>query len=268
MTTLAWTNDSTASSPAVPSSVTPEDVRRCLAGTGPSIRYQPIVHLETGVVIGAEAFSRFPSDAPVLDWFRCAEDAGLGSELELRAVDNILEVRSRWPQSWEMVCVNVSPERLRDERMRQTLTSLPESRLVVELTDQTALPDDWQLRDQLERLRTDGALIAVSGLRPGDSQYERILRIQPEIVKLDVAVLDRIDADPARKQAVEELVSACRRTGVFVVAVGIEKEDQLRFVRSMGIDAAQGHLFGVPSDIESPSLTERHSAASSLDPTA
>ena len=192
----------------------------------------------------------------------------MGSELELRAVDNILAVRSLWPQSWEIVYVNVSPERLRDERMRQTLSSLPESRLVVELTDQTALPDDWQLREQLERLRNDGVLIAVSGLRPGDVQYERILRIQPEIVKLDVAALDRIDADPARKQAVEELVSACRRTGVFVVAVGTENEDQLRFVRSMGIDAAQGHLLGMPSDIDAPSLTERHSAASSFDPTA
>ncbi|MEO6653591.1 MAG: EAL domain-containing protein [Ilumatobacteraceae bacterium] len=258
----------TASSSATPLTVSPADVRRCLDDTGPQMRYQPIVHLETGVVIGAEAFSRFPSTAPVLDWFRCAEDAGLGSELELRAVDNILAVRTRWPRSWEMVCVNVSPERLRDEQMRLTLSSVPESRLVVELTDQTALPDDWQLRDQLERLRNDGVLIAVSGLRPGDVQYERILRIQPEIVKLDVAILDRIDTDPARKGAVEALVSACRRTGVFVVAVGIENEEQLRFVRSMGIDAAQGHLFGVPSDIDAPSLTERHLAASSLDPTA
>jgi EAL domain-containing protein (putative c-di-GMP-specific phosphodiesterase class I) len=232
------------------------------------MRFQPIVHLETGVVIGAEAFSRFPSDAPVLDWFRCAEGAGLGPELELRAVDNILAVRSQWPQSWEMVCVNVSPDRLRDDKMRATLSSLAESRLVVELTDQNALPDDWQLRDQLERLRNDGVLIAVSGLRPGDVQYERILRIQPEIVKLDVAVLDELDADPTRRQAVEELVSACRRTGVFVVAVGIESEAQVRLVRSMGIDAAQGHLFGVPSDIDAPTLTERRPAASAFEPTA
>ena len=242
----------TAPSPPV---VTPEDVRRCLDGTGPVMRYQPIVHSDSGRVIGAEAFSRFPSSAPVLDWFRCAERAGYGSELELRAVNNIVETRAEWPETWEMVCVNVSPDRLCDEPMRDALTSSPGRRLVVELTDQTALPTDRLLRQHLDKLRDSGVLIAVSGLRDGDAQFQRILRIEPEVVKLDMSVLVGI-ADDTRRRPVEQLVTTCSRHGIVVVAVGVETDEQLDFVKRVGIDAAQGHLFGAPTDLGSPCLTQ------------
>ena len=237
-----------------PPIVTPEDVRRCLDTTGPVMRFQPIVHSDSGRVIGAEAFSRFPSSAPVLDWFRCAERAGYGPELELRAVTNIVETRSQWPDTWEMVCVNVSPDRLCDEPMREALTSSPGRRLVVELTDQTALPTDYLLRRHLDKLRDNGVLIAVSGLRDGDAQFQRILRIEPEVVKLDMSVLVGI-ADDTRRRPVEQLVTACSRHGIVVVAVGVETDEQLEFVRRVGIDAAQGHLFGAPTDLGSPCLS-------------
>ncbi len=256
---------SAAIKPTSPS-VTPDDVRRCLDGTGPVMRYQPIVHSDSGRVIGAEAFSRFPSAAPVLDWFLCAERSGYGSELELRAVENIIETRSQWPDTWEMVCVNVSPDRLRDEPMREALTSSPGRRLVVELTEQTALPTDRMLRQHLDKLRDSGVLIAVSGLRDGDAQFQRILRIQPEVVKLDMSVLVGI-ADDTRRQPVEELVTTCSRHGIVVVAVGVETVEQLDFVKRVGIDAAQGHLFGAPTDLGSPCLTHVSMGTPVLEPT-
>lgn len=229
--------------------ITAVDLRNCMTGSGPQMRYQPIVHLEANVAIGAEAFSRFPSGSP-LDWFTAAEEFSLGRALECRVVENILSARSAWPSAWEMVCVNVSPERLADPAMRQLLAGAHGGRLVVELTDQTALPSEVLLRRQLEELRNQGVRIAVSGVRPTKSGQERVLRIQPEVVKLDVATLSSIDDDTAAQHDVADLVARCRRSGIFVVAVGVETIAQRTMVGSLGVEAVQGHLYGLPTDID------------------
>lgn len=213
------------------------------------MRYQPIVHLEANVAIGAEAFSRFPSGSP-LEWFKSAEEFGIGRALECRVVENILASRAAWPTAWEMVCVNVSPERLADPAMRQLLASVHGGRLVVELTDQTALPSEVLLQIQLEELRNRGVRIAVSGVRPTKSGQDRVLRIQPEVVKLDVAALSDVGDNPSAEQDIADLVARCRRAGIFVVAVGVETVAQRDMVRSLGVEAIQGHLYGLPMDID------------------
>jgi EAL domain-containing protein (putative c-di-GMP-specific phosphodiesterase class I) len=213
------------------------------------MRYQPIVHLETGVAIGAEAFSRFPTGSP-LDWFRAAEETGLGRELETRVVQNILDKRSRWPKRWEMVCVNISPERLADPAMCELLASTLGEQLVVELTDQTALPSDVVLRRRLEELRNRGVRIAVSGLRPTEGGQDRILRIEPEVVKLDVDAMLDIGAGTSAHRNVAALVATCHRAGIFVVAVGVETAAQRDVAQALGVEAVQGHLYGVPMDLD------------------
>lgn len=221
------------------------------------MRYQPIVHLEAGVAIGAEAFSRFESGSP-LDWFRAAEATGLGSELESRVVHNILDKRHRWPKGWEMVCVNISPERLAEPSMCQLLTSTYGEQLVVELTDQTALPNDVVLRRQLEELRNRGIRIAVSGVRPTEGGLDRVLRIQPEVVKLDVAAVVDIEAGTTTRRHVAELVASCRRAGIFVVAVGVETRAQRDAVQAFGVEAVQGHLYGAPMDLDEAIVMSAH----------
>lgn len=237
---------------APPLAVTPDEVLALIEARGPTMHYQPIVHLDSGIVIGAEAFSRFPSSAPVLDWFRCAENSGLGPQLEFRAVTNILDDRSRWPATWKMVCVNVSPERLSDEGVCSLLTARTDAQLVVELTSQSALPVDVLLRQRLEQLRDQGVRIAVSGATADDETRKRILRVRPEVVKLDRRLIDEIADDHDRQRFVGDMVQRCNQEGIFVVAVGIETTDQLGLAKSLGIEAAQGHLFGAASKLPDP----------------
>lgn len=222
------------------------DVRACLDADGPDVHYQPIVHLETGVAIGAETFARFPKGASTLDWFRAAEAADLGPELESRIITDILQSRPQWPNLWEMVCVNVSPERLGSALVRYLLAGSSARNLVVELTDQTALPEDVALRRHLEELRNSGTRIAVSGLQPDSRGQERILRIEPEVVKLDAAALQNIGDDTERRENIGRLVDTCRRSGAFVVAVGVETAEQRDEVKGLGVEAVQGHLYAAP----------------------
>ncbi|NNE13158.1 MAG: EAL domain-containing protein, partial [Ilumatobacter sp.] len=143
------------------------------------------------------------------------------------------------------------PERLSDEGICSLLTARTDAKLVVELTGQSALPVDVLLRQRLEQLRDQGVRIAVSGAKADEETRLRILRVRPEVVKLDRRLIDEIADDRDRQEFVGNMVQRCNQDGIFVVAVGIETTAQVELAKSLGIEAAQGHLFGAASDIHS-----------------
>lgn len=226
------------------------EIQACLSGVGPTIVYQPIVHLETGLSIGAEAFSRFPGPASTGAWFEAAEWYGLGAELEMRAVELTIARRSTWPTSWEMVCLNISPRQFADPRLDALLEPFVGRWTVLELTDQTELPDQLVLQQRLEQLRQRGLRVALSGLA-SDDDLPRLRRIQPEIVKLDPTLTAMLMTNQTiARHFVDEVIARSRRDGALVVAVGIETAEQLEIARSIGIEAVQGYHVGKPEPLD------------------
>ncbi len=226
------------------------EIQACLAGVGPMIVYQPIVHLETGLSIGAEAFSRFPGAASTGAWFEAAEWYGLGADLEMRAVELTIARRATWPTPWKMVCLNISPHQIADPRLDALLEPYTGRWTVLELTDQTALPDQLVLQQRLEQLRQRGLRVALSGLASRDD-LPRLRRIQPEIVKLDPRLTASLMIkDTTALRFVEEIMTRGRRDGALVVAVGIENAEQLDIARAIGIEAVQGYHVGKPQPLD------------------
>jgi len=226
------------------------EIQECLSGVGPTIVYQPIVHLDLGVPIGAEALCRFPGEASTGEWFKSAESHGLGEQLEMRAVELAIASRSAWPKSWEMVCLNISPDRLANSRLDDVLELCAGRWVVLELTDQTQLPDQHDLQQRLEQLRRHGLRVAISGLLSRDD-LPRLHRIQPEIVKLDTALTASLASDEGTsRQFVKDVITRCRLDGALVVAVGIETAEQIEIARSIGIEAVQGYYVGRPQPLD------------------
>jgi EAL domain-containing protein (putative c-di-GMP-specific phosphodiesterase class I) len=227
------------------------EIQACLSDVGPTIVYQPIVHLDLGQPIGAESLCRFTGQAySTAEWFEAAEWHGLGAELEMRAVELTIATRSTWPKSWEMVCLNISPDRLVDPRLDDLLEGYAGKWMVLELTDQTELPDQPHLQRRLEQLRQRGLRVALSGLASRDD-LPRLRRIQPEVIKLDTTLTTALTTNqPTARHFVEQVIADCRRDGVLVVAVGIETEEQLDMARSIGIEAVQGYHVGRPQSLD------------------
>ncbi len=126
--------------------------------------FQPIVSLGTGQVLGVEALSRFvPADrgAPQ-DWFSDAARAGRTVHLELRAAVVALDAAAALPVLG-YVAVNFSPATLLWSGLARLLSSLPihPSRIVVELTEHTTVPDYARLTRALRPLRNAGIRLAV-----------------------------------------------------------------------------------------------------------
>ena len=208
-----------------------------IAGIGPSLAFEPIVHLHTGLRIGVEALARFTGPVPTGDWFRHAHRLGLGSDLELRVLDEV--IRSL-PDRDGFVTVNLSADAVLDVRTVEILRHTDATRLVVELTEQTRLPDLSVLRRRLDDLRATGAQLALHVDEFSADMLQRMSWASPAIVKFDPAITRALSTGRARAASAVNFMAACQQMGVFSVAVGVRDADQREVLRRFGIDATQG----------------------------
>jgi EAL domain-containing protein (putative c-di-GMP-specific phosphodiesterase class I) len=229
-------------------------VEEVLAEGGLSIVVQPIYSLETGLVVGVEALSRFPG-APAQGpdkWFAEAHRHGLGVALEVLAVETALRAASTLPEE-VYVSVNVSPETLTSAALRIALIAgpIPAERIVLELTEHASVEDYAPLTEALSDLRGRGMRLAIDDAGAGFASFRHILRLRPDLIKVDQAITRSIHNEPAHRAFAAALVMFGLDVGsVTIVAEGVETAEELRTIASLGIDAAQGYFLGRPAPAE------------------
>jgi PAS domain S-box-containing protein len=212
--------------------------------------FQPVIDVVTGAVIGAEALTRFtadPSAAPDL-WFADAAEVGLGTELELLAVETALEAARLLPPDLQLA-VNLSPTTLRCDRLPELLqgSGWPPDRVVIEVTEHVRVEDYGSLAICIDALRARGVQLAVDDAGAGYASFRHILGLRPDFIKLDRALIGGLDTDPARRALVAAVVTFGREVGAQVIAEGVETPAELRAVRQLGVGAAQGYCVGRPA---------------------
>jgi EAL domain-containing protein (putative c-di-GMP-specific phosphodiesterase class I) len=223
-------------------------VSEVLAGGGPRMAMQPIVHVASGHVYGYEALARFPGhlDWAPDRWFAEATDVGLGAELEASAIRSALEALSRIPPTATM-SVNVSARVLPQDEVVELLTGVHAGRLVVELTEHSRIDSYDSLADHLGAIRAAGGRIAVDDAGSGYAGLEHILELQPDVLKLDRFLVHGVATHPGRQAMVESLVGFARRVGAAVVAEGVETATDLQALADLEVTYAQGYHLGRPS---------------------
>jgi PAS domain S-box-containing protein len=212
--------------------------------------FQPIIDLRTGALVGAEALTRFtlePATTPDC-WFADAAEVGLGPELELLAVETALDAACGLPPGLHL-SVNLSPATLRTGRLPGLLATSgwPPERLVVEITEHAPVEDYGSLLGCMAELRGPGFRLAVDDAGAGYASFRHILGLRPEYIKLDRALIDGIDTDPARRALVSAVVTFGLDVGATVIAEGIETAGELEWARQLGVMAGQGYLIGRPA---------------------
>ena len=117
---------------------------------------------------------------------------------------------------------------------------------MLELTEHERIVDYEALRPWLDDLRSDGVRIAVDDAGAGYAGLQQIVGLQPDIVKLDLALTRGIDKDPVRRALARCLVSFAEEIGAVVLAEGIETHSELEVLRALGIPLGQGYYLGRP----------------------
>jgi diguanylate cyclase (GGDEF)-like protein len=207
--------------------------------------FQPVVSLGTGRVIGYEALARFaigPQRAPDV-WFAQAHGCGLGAELEAAAIRAALQSAGRPLETH--LAVNVSPSALHSPVVAEALAG-DLSGVVVELTEHEFIFDDDDISAAIDGLRRRGALIAIDDAGAGHAGLNRLIEIQPDIVKFDRAMTRDIHTDRARMALLESFVRFARDVDATVCAEGIESLDELAAVADLDVQWGQGHVLARP----------------------
>lgn len=217
---------------------------------GLKIVFQPLFDLTTEEIVAVEALARFPSSAqgpaPI---FREAAEVGLGVPLELKAVDAALRCFDALPSPLRMN-VNLSPEALTTDAFAHMVTKVPPNRLMVEVTEHAVVEDQVAMEAARQHLSSLGIGTSIDDVGAGFSGLTRILQAGADELKIDRSIVQGVDRDPVKQAMISALAGFCRRTGFDLVAEGIETEDELRALRSLGIERGQGFYFARPAPLE------------------
>ncbi len=214
--------------------------------------FQPVFDLTTGTVVGAEALTRFVSDSgdPADYWFAEAEDSGLRTDLEFAAVESGLEAASKLPPHL-FVALKLSPEVCLDPRLPVLFDQTPvaPARVVLEISGKFPQEQDQaaSLDAAVARLRSAGVRLSVENTGSFFAEASHILRLKPEMIKLDRNLTAGLNLDPLRQELVEAEVRFARKIGAALTAQRIETEAELAALSGLGVTLGQGFHLGRPS---------------------
>lgn len=231
------------------------ELSRAIADGEFLVCFQPIVDLATGMMVAAEALTRWRhpqrGELDPLRFLDVVERSGLLLSFEEAVIGQALHAATRWRAMGvdAAVAVNVGPRSLLDPDYPRLVRGLLDrhgiaaSDLVVELTESLTL-DDLELADSaLAQLRAEGVRLALDDFGTRSSPMAMVTLVPGVELKIDRSFVDGMDRSPESLAVVHSTVELGRTLGRVVVAEGVEREDQRRVLWEMGCPAGQGYLF-------------------------
>jgi diguanylate cyclase (GGDEF)-like protein/PAS domain S-box-containing protein len=250
-------------------------LRRALdADGGVQVHYQPIFDIRSGRVVSAEALLRVHDEEGELlspaAFLEAAESTGLISPLTFQVlVDTSIQLAA-WnaeadPNTPQEISVNVSPRQLEDpsfppavEEALDTSGVAPE-RLCLELTESMFISQGGDIDKTVEALRSIGMRIGLDDFGAGQSSLGYLRRFPLDFVKIDRGLIAGLGVDQEDTAIVRATIELGHSLNLLVVAVGVETEEQLEFLRMLECDRAQGFFYlpAVPADEFAERVAER-----------
>ncbi|MGC5040020.1 aminotransferase class I/II-fold pyridoxal phosphate-dependent enzyme [Streptomyces sp. DT190] len=249
---------------------------RAVADKAFDLRYQPVVDIAAGEVVGFEALVRWPHgqrpDISPDQFIGLAEETGhiapLGAWVLENAVNDIVDLQQLpGPVHPPYVSVNVSARQFRDagflEQVGQALSTpgLEPGSLQLELTETVLLHRDDRLQTVLHTLKELGVHIAVDDFGTGFSSLRYLRDFPIDVLKIDKSFIDDIARDAQQVALVEGIVRIADTLGLQVIAEGIEDTAQRDLLAGMGCRFGQGFLFARPMTVEQTAHVLREPSA-------
>jgi diguanylate cyclase (GGDEF)-like protein/PAS domain S-box-containing protein len=223
-----------------------------------SLHYQPVVELASGRVVALEALIRWRKGPgafiPPNDFIPLAEELGLIHEIG----DWVLEEICRQLAEWEalgfdpIVSFNMSPRELWQpevaERIfsRLDLTGIEPAKLVVEITESTAMADPERTLRVLTTMHDGGLRLAIDDFGTGYSSLSRLKHLPVDLLKIDRPFIHDLPGDQEAGNVVRAVIALAEGLGMQPLAEGIETEEQWRFLVDHGCELGQGFYLSPP----------------------
>lgn len=216
------------------------------------VAYQPIVRVSDGGLFGYEALlrTREPTISNPLVFIGMAERLGRTTDLWQAIRAEVVRGIPLEPSTCSF-SINIDPLELSDHQLYSEDGPLaPYARqIILEITERASLEGAHHLRARIRDLRRLGFRIAIDDLGAGYAGLGSFATLEPELVKIDRALVENLDHEPVKRRLVGSILSLCRELGVLVVAEGVETVAEKKALVDFGCDLLQGFLIGRPAPL-------------------
>ncbi|HEX6927876.1 MAG TPA: EAL domain-containing response regulator [Gammaproteobacteria bacterium] len=234
-----------------------DDLRKAIDERQFELVYQPKIHCATGTIAGFEALIRWhhPAFGIIMPdaFIPLAESLGLIDEI----TEQILEQALQWMSNAKPVAalslsVNLSARTLMDpgfaDRLARRCLSagVNPDRLILELTETTAMEDPVLALDLVTRLRMKGFHISIDDVGTGYSSMAQLARLPFSEMKVDKSFVMAASVSRESRSIISSIVELGHKLDLRVVAEGVEDKETLEFLHKAGCDYVQGFFIARP----------------------
>ncbi len=234
-----------------------QDLENALERNELLLHYQPQAAAD-GEIFGFEALLRWRHPqrglVPPGEFVPVAEESGLIAPIGEWVLREACREAASWPLP-KTVGVNLSPKQFLKDGLPQLVhevlldTGLNPHRLELEITESVLIDDFSRVSAILRQLKALGVRVAMDDFGTGYSSLSYLHSFPFDKIKIDASFVSGLRAHPGAEPVIKAIVGLGRGLGLPVLAEGVETEEQLKFLKSVGCFQAQGFLIGRPHPI-------------------
>jgi len=235
------------------------ELRKAIDNNELALYYQPLIDLKTDKINSVEALIRWQH--PVkgiispMDFIPIAEETGLIIDIGNWVLNTAASHYNKWREIGlpELdISVNISPKQLIQKNFLDSISNLMNNfnilshHLILEITENCVIHNIEEANKIINSIRALGIKISLDDFGSGYASFIILRQYIFDIIKIDRSLIKNIPDNSGDTTIAASLISIGHSMNLQVVAEGIEREDQLRFLKSKGCDIGQGYFFSVP----------------------
>jgi diguanylate cyclase (GGDEF)-like protein/PAS domain S-box-containing protein len=215
--------------------------------------FQPIYNYKTNKIEKYEALMRLVEDDKIIypnEYLDIAKNTKLYPELTYKMVEKVI---SKFSQNDLEFSINLSIEDLMNEELMIFLFDYAEQkdifkRMVLEIVESEEMEDSDHIEKVIKKFKNKGAKIAIDDFGSGYSNYEYLITLQADYLKIDGSIIKLILTDTRTLDVVKSITEFAKKSNIKVIAEFVSDEKIDKVLKDIGIDYAQGFYYGKPQE--------------------
>jgi diguanylate cyclase (GGDEF)-like protein len=218
--------------------------------------YQPIVDTRTGKIVKYETLVRMLDEKnqiiPPLEFLSIAKKTKLYSHITKEIIYNACNTFENKEESFS---INLSIDDIKDantvqEIIKTIIKTNTASRIIFEILESEGIENYDEVVNFITQIKSLGAKIAIDDFGTGYSNFEHILKLNVDFIKIDGSLIKNIVHNEKHRIIVETIVDFANKINAKTIAEFVSEEDIYKAIKEIGVDFSQGYFTGKPCELK------------------